>query len=154
MNWGLTKQDLDVMPAGVHKGFARSIIDSDGKNTRKGLGLDLGSGQGRTLVAGEWNSLIYPPLAAAMNAADIHAPKNRMSGMWTPEQPLWKYLESDGKKTLLFAGVNTDQCVLGTLADAYNAGWDCVMIDDCCATTTENAHDVCLRNVSVSAPVD
>lgn len=56
----------------------------------------------------------------------------------------------EGTGTLLFAGVNTDQCVLGTLVDAYNAGWNCVLVDDCCGTTTEGGREVSLWNVSVS----
>jgi len=47
--------------------------------------------------------------------------------------------------------VNTDQCVLGTLTDAYNNGWDCVLIDDACGTTTElGAREVCLYNIANS----
>ncbi len=101
-------------------------------------------------MAGEWNSAVYGPLeteAAAHEGEDARCAKNRMSGLWTPSQPLWRRLEADGKRTLLFAGVNTDQCVLGTLVDAYNAGWDCVLVDDCCGTPTPGARDVCLYNI-------
>src|ERR1700722_16287902 len=38
--------------------------------------------------------------------------------------------------TLLFAGVNLDQCVYATLADAAALGYDCVLLEDCCATTS------------------
>jgi len=31
--------------------------------------------------------------------------------------------------------------VLGTLTNAYNAGWDVVMINDCCATTTDQGKE-------------
>lgn len=31
--------------------------------------------------------------------------------------------------------------VLGTLTNAYNAGWDVVMVNDCCATTTDKAKE-------------
>ncbi|KAH8682401.1 isochorismatase [Xylariales sp. PMI_506] len=151
LNWGLTDGDLEAMPAGVERGFARSLICPDnqqGGATRSGLGSDLGSGMGRMLVAGEWNSAIYPPLASVAEPEDVHCAKNRMSGLWHTSQPLWRHLEQGGRRTLLFAGVNTDQCVLGTLVDAHNAGWDCVMIDDCCATTTQHGHEVCLSNVS------
>lgn len=72
-----------------------------------------------------------------------------MSGLWRPDQPLWRHLQARGARTLFFAGVNTDQCVLGTLADAYNAGWDCLLVEDCCATTTEHGQDVCVWNVAV-----
>lgn len=177
LNWGLTDADLAVMPAGVLRGFAKVMVSSDGKQAG-GLGVDLGEGKGRCLVEGEWNSAIYVglmrlleerkkcecfstdeniqnqgPLAEAVKEDDVHCAKNRMSGLWSESQPLWRYLESaEGKekKTLLFAGVNTDQCVLGTLTNAYNAGWDCVMVEDCCATTTEGAREVCLSNIGVS----
>ena len=59
-----------------------------------------------------------------------------MSGRWNSDQPLWKALRAEKKDTLLFTGVNTDQCVQGTLVDAYNVGWNCIPIDDCCGTTT------------------
>ena len=140
------------MPASVLRGFARSLFAAERAETpaRRGLGEPLEGDQGRCLVAGEWNSAIYGPLAAVVEPADLHCAKNRMSGLWTPSQPLWKAMEAKEFRTLFFAGVNTDQCVLGTLGDAYNAGWDCVLLDDCVATTTPGAREVCLHNISVS----
>ena len=38
--------------------------------------------------------------------------------------------------TLLFAGVNADQCVLCTLQDANFRGYDCLLLEDCAATTS------------------
>jgi len=138
------------MPASVQRGFSRSLIAGDDRAQRSGLGADLGSSQGRCLFGGSWNADIYAPLKAVVKEEDVHCAKNRMSGLWCEEQPLWKYLKESGKETLLFTGVNTDQCVLGTLTNAYNAGWDCVMVDDCCATTTEYGKEVCGYNISSS----
>lgn len=95
---------------------------------------------------------MYGPLAEQVcpDKGDVWCDKNRMSGLWSEKQPLWGALEEGGKRTLLFTGVNTDQCVLGTLQDAYNAGWDCVLLEDCVGTTTEGADVVCGFNVAVS----
>ena len=41
-----------------------------------------------------------------------------------------------GIRSLLFAGVNTDQCVMCSLQDANFLGYGCVMLEDCCATTS------------------
>lgn len=101
-------------------------------------------------MAGSWNADIYDPLKALIQSEDVHCVKNRLSGMWNEEQPLRRYLKESGKRTLLFTGVNTDRCVLGTLADAAYAGWDCVVIDDCCATATSDAHEICIANIEVS----
>lgn len=155
LNWGLTDADLAALPAGVSRGFARrAIVAEDGQEVNAGLGVDLGEGKGRCLVAGEWNSAVYGPLGEEVREGDVCVAKNRMSGLWSGETELWRWLTEDevgrGKRTLLFAGVNTDQCVLGTLTDAYNAGWDCVLLDDCSATGTPGAREVCLYNVGVS----
>lgn len=130
LNWGLTDADLECMPAGVLRGFASRMISSpsDGDGGEKsGLGVDLGGGKGRTLCEGAWNSEIYEDLlewSVDRQGGDVFVNKNRMSGLWSEEQPLWKYLKEDNrgreKETLLFAGVNTDQCVLGTLTNAYS----------------------------------
>jgi len=136
------------MPPSILRGFARSSIASPLEPPPSaGLGVDLGDGKGRTLCAGEWNSAIYGALAEAVQPEDAQCAKNRMSGMWHPEQPLWKHLEATGARTLLFTGVNTDQCVLGTLVDAYNAGWDCVLVEDCVGTTTEYGREVSVFNI-------
>lgn len=130
VNWGLTDADLASMPAGVLRGFeSRMLIsrpsrpngeeEEEEEEEEFRLGVDLGGGKGWTLCAGAWNSAIFECLADVVNdQGDVFVDKNRMSGLWSEEQPLWKYLM--GKETLLFAGVNTDQCVLGTLTDAYS----------------------------------
>ncbi|PVH77278.1 isochorismatase [Cadophora sp. DSE1049] len=154
LNWGLTDSDMTTMPASVLRGFARNLIipPAPGKpHSYTGLGSLLSPpSKGRTLFASTWNAAIYPPLATQISPSDIHVPKNRMSGLWNEEQPLYKTLMEKGVNTLLFAGVNTDQCVLGTLVDAYNMGWGCVLVDDCCGTTTGGGKEVSLWNVAVS----
>ncbi|KZS96026.1 Isochorismatase hydrolase [Sistotremastrum niveocremeum HHB9708] len=59
-----------------------------------------------------------------------------MSGIWGGQTALDLYLQEEGYKTLFFAGVNADQCVLGTVVDAYFKGYDCVLVEDCVATTS------------------
>ena len=57
-----------------------------------------------------------------------------MSGFW--DTPLDSILRNLGVTTLLFAGVNVDQCVLCTLQDANFLGYDCILLEDCSATTS------------------
>ena len=152
LNWGLTDHDMTTLPAGVQRGFLKDILQSTTSSIRPstGLGSDLGGTKGRCLFAGSWNADIYPPLKAHVQPSDFHCAKNRMSGLWTPKQPLYKTLKREGNSTLFFTGVNTDQCVLGTLTNAYNEGWNCVLIDDCCGTTTVGGKEVTFHNVAVS----
>jgi len=152
LNWGLTEASMSTMPASVQRGFLRDAIQNTTRAPRPytGLGSDLGSGMGRTLFAGSWNADVHPVLKAHVRDSDFHCAKHRMSGLWDREGELWKTLRREGVETLLFAGVNTDQCVLGTLVDAYNEGLGCVLVEDCCGTTTVGAREVSVWNISNS----
>jgi nicotinamidase-related amidase len=57
-----------------------------------------------------------------------------MSGFW--DTPLDSILKNLGRTTLLFAGVNADQCVMTTLQDANFLSYDCILVKDCTATTS------------------
>jgi len=59
--------------------------------------------------------------------------------LWGGGTPCTEYLEASGIKTLLFAGVNTDQCVGGSLQDAFSRGYDCLLLTDGCATTSPSS---------------
>jgi nicotinamidase-related amidase len=70
----------------------------------------------------------------APDPGDIRVDKYRMSGFW--DTPLDSILRNLGVTTLLFCGVNADQCVLHTLADGNFLGYDTLLIEDCTATTS------------------
>jgi phosphatidylethanolamine-binding protein len=158
------------MPAAVQRSFSRNLLDlpagtstgvdkepseeeKEGTQARHGFGSEMGLGRGRLLMEGSWNAEVYETLHPCMSKEeDIFCSKNRISGLWADDTPLAQALKSNSNlRTLLFTGVNTDQCVLGTLFDAYNRGYDCVMIDDCCATKTPGGDEVTVWNVSVSS---
>ncbi len=56
-----------------------------------------------------------------------------MNGFW--ETPLDAIPRNPRLATVLFGGVNLDQCVLHTLADANLLGYDTVLVKDGAATT-------------------
>jgi ureidoacrylate peracid hydrolase len=82
------------------------------------------------LAKGSWEAEIDPLLVP--EAGDIHVDKYRISGF--PDTPLDSILRNLRVTTLLFAGVNLDQCVYATLVDASCLGYDCVLVEDCAAT--------------------
>lgn len=107
------------------------------KRLYKGPGSDMGkiidpeTGEerngGRFLMRDQWNSALFPPLdklyeegQRVAKPPDVWMHKNRMSGMWSSSTPLAKFLAQEGLRTLMFTGVNTDQCVGGTLTDCFN----------------------------------
>lgn len=124
LNWGNRPDRLNLSPALLH------VYNPTGVGV--GLGDALPGSGAPVLQAGSWSSAVVDELVAA--PGDIHVAKYRMSGF--PDTPLDSILRNLRVTTLLFAGVNLDQCVLCTLQDANFRGYDCLLVEDCAATTS------------------
>jgi nicotinamidase-related amidase len=136
VNWGARPDRLNLSPA------LRHVYDPAGQGT--GLGDPHPRTGANVLQDGSWSAAIVDELEQA--PADIHVKKHRMSGFWdTPLDSILRNLRLD---TLLFAGVNLDQCVLHTLADANFLGYDTILLEDCAATTNPDfCRDATLLNI-------
>jgi ureidoacrylate peracid hydrolase len=124
LNWGNRPDRLNLSPSLLH------VYKPQG--TGCGLGDPLPGNGAPVLQAGSWAAAVVDELAPL--PSDIRIDKYRMSGF--PDTPLDSILRNLGITTLLFAGVNADQCVLCTLQDANFLGYDCVFVEECCATTS------------------
>ena len=136
LNWGNRPDRLNLPPSVLH------VYDPAGED--KGIGAAIGSTDRKVLEDGSWNAAIVDELE--VDPEDIHISKYRMSGFWdTPLEGILKNLRVD---TLLFSGVNSDQCVLSTLTDAGCLGYDCILLEDCSATTSPDfCQDATVYNV-------
>ena len=124
VNWG-NRPDLANMPPNqIH------LYKNSGAGV--GLGDPLPNGRGNVLEKDSWAAAVVDELAPLHG--DICVDKHRISGFW--DTPLDSILRNLGIRSILFAGCNTDQCVLHTLTDANFLGYGCVMLEDCCATSS------------------
>ena len=130
LNWGNRPDRLNLSPALLH------VYNPTG--TGVGLGDPLPGSGARVLEAGSWSAAIVDELEPAPE--DIHVAKYRVSGFI--DTPLDSILRNLGVTTLLFGGVNADQCVLATLMDANFHGYDTLLVEDCTATTSP---DFCMQ---------
>jgi nicotinamidase-related amidase len=130
LNWGNRPDRLNLSPALLH------VYNPTGAGT--GLGDPLPGSGSKVLERGSWSAAIVDELKT--EPSDIHVAKYRMSGFVDTE--LDSILRNLRVTTLLFAGVNADQCVLCTLQDANFRGYDCLLLEDCTATTSP---DYCLK---------
>ena len=116
LNWGNRPDKLNLSPALLHvykpSGTGVGLGDALPGLGRKGAGA-------RQLVGGDRGRIDADP-------SDIQVAKYRMSGFQDTE--LDSILRNLGVTTLLFAGVNADQCVLCTLQDANFLGYDCLLL--------------------------
>ncbi len=124
VNWG-NRPDLLNISAGL-----RHVYNPTGTGT--GLGDPLPNNRAPVLEKDSWAAAVVDELSRA--PSDINVDKYRMSGFW--DTPLNSILKNLGRTTLFFAGVNVDQCVLCTLQDANFLGYDCLLLQDCAATTS------------------
>jgi ureidoacrylate peracid hydrolase len=124
LNWGNRPDRANLPPGVLH------VYDPDGVSN--GIGKPVRGGGSRTLQAASWSAAIIDELKP--EPGDICVDKYRMSGFF--DTPLESILRNLAVTTLLFAGVNVDQCVLATLADAACIGYDVVLLEDCSATTS------------------
>lgn len=124
VNWGNRVDRMNLPPAVLH------VYDPEGLG--KGIGSPLPANGSPVLQAGGWAAAQVDELVPAPE--DICVDKYRMSGFW--DTPLDSILRNLGVSTLLFAGVNLDQCVMATLQDANCLGYDCILLEDCSATTS------------------
>jgi len=124
VNWGNRPDRLNLSPSLLH------VYNPSGAGV--GLGDALPGTGAKVLERGSWSAAIVEELP--VEPTDIHVAKYRMSGFQDTE--LDSILRNLGVNTLMFAGVNADQCVLCTLQDANFRGYDCLLLEDCAATTS------------------
>ena len=130
VNWG-NRPDLANMPPNqVH------LYKRGGQGV--GLGDPLPGNGAPVLEKDSWAAAVVDELA--QEPGDIKVDKHRISGFW--DTPLDSILRNLGTRTILFSGVNTDQCVLHSLTDANFLGYGCLLVEDCCST---NSPDYCTQ---------
>jgi nicotinamidase-related amidase len=136
VNWGNRPDRLNLSPSVLH------VYKPHG--TGIGIGDPLPEHGAPVLQEGSWAAAVVDELTP--QPSDIRVSKYRMSGFW--DTPLDSILRNLGVTTLLFAGVNLDQCVLCTLQDANFLGYDCVLVEDCSGTTSPSyCTDAVIYNV-------
>ncbi len=124
VNWGNRPDLLNMPPNQLH------LYKNSGEGI--GLGDPLPSNGAHVLEKDSWAAEVVDELKP--QPADVRVDKYRISGFW--DTPLDSILRNLGTRTILFAGCNTDQCVLHTLTDANFLGYGCIMLADCCATSS------------------
>ena len=164
LTWGISDEGLRTVPPMFNRNFGLTFNpESDSPpltmrgSKQQWRPIDGGIGQsvgkvtledgtsidgGRLLMKDQWNTELHGGLAdaysegARLKPADVRFHKETHSGFWGGNQEFGQYLKHEGLKTLLFAGVNTDQCVLATMQDAAQQGYDTIMLKDACGTVS------------------
>lgn len=62
-------------------------------------------------------------------------------------------LRNRGVRNLVIAGVTTDVCVLGTVKDAIDCGYDVLLLRDGCAAAEGRLHDAIIESVQMEGGI-
>lgn len=98
----------------------------------KGIGESLGDYA--ALISDTWGSDIVDSLKSLREPSDVVVDKVRTSSFYGTH--LNQILRAQGFSTLLFTGVNTDQCVTTTMEEACFRDYNVVLIEDATATSS------------------
>ena len=107
---------------------------------RPPLGTPPGGGGAPSLIEGSDGAAIVAELAP--RPEDVVVTKHTTSPFHTTD--LGVYLRRFGISTLLLTGYSTTGVVEGSLRDARDQDYDCVVVRDCCAAATVQEHDTCM----------
>lgn len=92
------------------------------------------------LIEGTWGAEIHEAVAPRDGEAVVT--KRGVSAFYASD--LAPILTTAGIGTLLLSGVATNFAVEGTAREAADRGYDVVIVGDCCASVSQEAHDAAL----------
>jgi nicotinamidase-related amidase len=120
--------------------YVQVVRRQDGRDApRPALGSPAVAG-GPALVEGTEGVRVVSELAP--QPGDAVVTKHTTSPFNTTDIEV--YLSRFGVNTLLLTGYSTTGVVEGSLRDARDKDYDCVVVRDCCAAGTEREHDTCM----------
>jgi nicotinamidase-related amidase len=104
---------------------------------------------GRLLVQGEKGRDIIPELAPLEGEPIIDKP-SRGSFTNTDSHLI---LQNKGVCNIILAGVTTDVCVHSTMRTADDMGYECLLLEDCCAATEAANHEAAVNMIQTEGGV-
>ena len=137
-------REKEMLVIHTREGHRPDLTDLPDSKAKRGGGIGEEGPMGRILVRGEYGHDIVDELQPIEGEVILDKPGK---GAFY-QTDLESILQNKKIKTLVLAGVTTHVCVQSTIREANDRGYECLMLEDCCAAFDKKDHEDSIRMIN------